>query len=289
LLNKTSLFKKIFYSGLARIILGFVIVALVVGGVQLGAAFLLEKINLSKNLVTFFSNTLGMLSGFFCYKILYRFYEHRAISELSVTNAFKDSLAGLLLGTGLQAAVILTIFILGYYSVEHVNSFSSLLMPFGIAITSGVVEEILFRGIIFRITEEKLGSVIALVISSALFGVIHLANKNATLFSAISIGLQAGFLCCYVLTRKLWLPIFLHIGWNFAEGGIFGAAISGNETTSLIVSKISGPVIFTGGSFGPENSVFATLYCLIAAIVILYISIKKGNLVQPVWGMKTVL
>jgi CAAX protease family protein len=283
--------KKIFYAGLTRIILGFILVALVVGGAQFGASVLLEKTGLSKNLVIFFSNTLGMLAGFFCYKIFYHFYEHRSITELSKTNAVRDSSAGLISGMGLQAAVILTLYIMGYYSVEHVNNFSNLLMPFGIAITSGVTEEILFRGIIFRITEEKLGSVIALVISSALFGVIHLANKNATLFSAISIGLQAGFLlgCCYVLTRKLWLPIFLHIGWNFAEGGIFGAAISGNETTSLITSKISGPSIFTGGTFGPENSVFATLYCLVAAIIILRIAVKKGNLVQPVWAMKTVL
>ncbi len=285
------MFKKIFYSGIVRIILGFILVAVVVGGVQYGASVLLEKTSLSKNQATFFSNTLGMLAGFFSYKILYHYYERRTVTELSGAGAIKDSLAGLFLGTALQAAVILTIFIMGYYSVEHLNNFSSLLMPFGIAITAGVTEEILFRGIIFRITEEKLGSVISLIISSALFGVIHLANKNATLFSAVSIGLQAGFLlgCAYVLTRKLWLPIFLHIGWNFAEGGIFGAAISGNATTSLITSKISGPVIFTGGFFGPENSVFATLYCVVAAVIILYVAVKRGNLVQPFWEMKTVL
>jgi membrane protease YdiL (CAAX protease family) len=282
--------RKIFHAGLTRIILGFVLVALIIGGMQFGSAALLEKVSLAKNLVDFFSNVLGMIAGFFCYKILYHYYERRTITELSGINAFENSLTGLILGVGLQSAVILTLFIMGYYSVEHVNNFSSLLMPFGIAITSGVSEEILFRGIIFRITEEKLGSVIALVISSALFGLIHLANENATFFSAVSIALQAGFLlgCSYVLTRKLWLPIFLHIGWNFAEGGIFGAAISGNATTSLVTSKISGPEIFTGGAFGPENSVFATLYCLAAGILILYIAVKKGNLIQPYWKMNSI-
>ena len=62
--------------------------------------------------------------------------------------------------------------------------------------------------------------------SFTFFGLIHAANKGATLESTLAIALEAGILLAasYILTRSLWLPIGLHFGWNFTEGGIFGAA-----------------------------------------------------------------
>jgi uncharacterized protein len=97
---------------------------------------------------------------------------------------------------------------------------------------AGVREEIVFRGLIFRIAEESLGTVWALAISATLFGVIHLIGPNATVLGALVIIFEAGILlaAAFVLTRRLWLCIGLHVAWNFTQCGIFGVAVSGTAS-----------------------------------------------------------
>lgn len=89
-----------------------------------------------------------------------------------------------------------------------------------LALYSGVVEELVFRGVVFRVLEEWLGTWVALVLASLLFGGLHLTNPDATLWGAVAIALDAGTLltACYVLIRRLWLAIGLHFGWNFLQG-----------------------------------------------------------------------
>jgi hypothetical protein len=138
------------------------------------------------------------------------------------------------------------------------------------AIGAGVGEELAFRGVIFRMTEERLGTAAALIISSLLFGLVHAANPGATLVSTAAIALEAGGLLgmAYSASRSLWLPIGLHFGWNFTEGGIFGTAVSGGQSHGLVDSVLSGPTLMTGGSFGPEASVIAVVVCLAATVTL---------------------
>jgi len=84
----------------------------------------------------------------------------------------------------------------------------------------------------------------------------------------------------YALTGRLWLPIGLHLGWNFAEGSIFGMAVSGgSQKGSLITGELHGSNLLTGGVFGPEASIVAVVVCLTAAIVILW---KKAHAAKVV-------
>ena len=91
------------------------------------------------------------------------------------------------------------------------------------------------------------------IISSAIFGALHLANPSATWVSTTGIFL-AGifFVYAYIRTRQLWLPIGLHIGWNFCEGVVFGFPVSGLDIYALTRIEVTGPEIWTGGAFGPE-------------------------------------
>jgi len=70
------------------------------------------------------------------------------------------------------------------------------------------------------------------------------------------------------MTRSLWLPIGIHTGWNFAEGNLFGAMVSGTRPShSLIHSTLTGPVLLTGGDFGPEASVVSIVVCTSLALL----------------------
>jgi uncharacterized protein len=149
-----------------------------------------------------------------------------------------------------------------------------------------VTGQILLTGIIFRITEEKLGSYLALIILALIFGTIHFASPNGSAVAAFSIPMHAGFLlgAAYIFSRSLWFPIAIHFAWDFAQAGIFGANMSGNiNSNSFLVTKMEGPALISGGYFGPQASVQAGLLCLTAALVLLILSHRKNKIIQPWW------
>ena len=114
-------------------------------------------------------------------------------------------------------------------------------------------EELLSRGYHLQTLASGLNLFWGVVISSAVFGVLHLGNPNATWISAAGIFLAGLFLAYgYLTTKQLWLPIGLHIGWNYFEGVIFGFPVSGLDIYRLTRITVSGPELWTGGAFGPE-------------------------------------
>ena len=137
---------------------------------------------------------------------------------------------GFATGLLLQSFFILVIYVAGGYSVISINPFSFLVPAFATAFTAGFVSEILIRGIFFRLIEEKLGTELALLILTLLFGLLHLNVTGATTLSVFTTATQAGLLlsAAYVFTRSLWITIFFHFAWDFAEPGIFGAINPGN-------------------------------------------------------------
>jgi membrane protease YdiL (CAAX protease family) len=128
-----------------------------------------------------------------------------------------------------------------------------------------------------------------LIISAALFGAVHLANPNSSLIAGIGLAIQAGLLlgAAYIYFKNLWFPIAIHFAWNFTQSAIFGANVSGSAVSkTLITSEIRGAEWFTGGQFGPEGSIQATVFCLIASIILLVISHKEGKIIKPYWKQK---
>jgi len=197
--------------------------------------------------------------------------EWRPVRELSLKGAPLELLAGGFLGAGLFTLTIVSIWATGGYDVSGWNGVLAAAPALSLSLGSGFAEEILVRGVIFRITEEGLGTWSAIAISSALFGLAHMGNPNATPFSVVAIALEAGVLlaAAYILTRRLWLAIGLHAAWNFVQGGVFGVAVSGQTMGGLLSARLSGPDILSGGEFGAETSVFAMIYCLAAGAFLL--------------------
>ena len=131
--------------------------------------------------------------------------------------------------------------------------FTNALIVFLIFILVGWNEELLTRG--YHLQTIASGSNLGwgIFLSSAVFGILHLGNPNATWLSAIGILFAGLFLAYgYVRTGQLWLSIGLHIGWNYFEGTVFGFPVSGLDVYRLTHISVDGPVLWTGGTFGPE-------------------------------------
>jgi uncharacterized protein len=215
--------------------------------------------------------------------------EHRAPDELSRTGAVSALARGTLVGVGLFAAVILNIAFLDGYQILGWGSPGGALALVGFMAAAAVTEELLFRGILFRIVEQWTGTWTALVLTAALFGLSHLLNPNATVWGALSIAVEAGAMlaAAYAATRTLWFPIGLHFGWNWAEGAIFGTEVSGNNTPEgLLHAVMNGPTALTGGDFGPEGSAYAVLFGAGLTVVFLWLAYRRGRLV-PRRGART--
>ncbi len=219
------------------------------------------------------------------YVVFVRVVERRPVTELALAGAAGELVRGVLLGALLFAVTIGLLWALGFYRVTGTNPLGVILPVLALSIVSGVSEELIFRGILFRIMEEGLGSVLALALSRLLFGLLHLANPNATLWGGLAIAIEAGLLlgAVYMLTRRLWLAIGLHFAWNFVQGGVFGVAVSGNAVEGLFESTLTGPPLLSGGAFGAEASVFAVLVCLGATAYVLWRVKQRGGVVAPFW------
>ena len=289
-MDKKSIGQKILYFPLTKIIIGLIFWGLIGSVGQLLVGKLLNLTELDKDIKNLINGIVVAILALVSYVTLYKFYEKREIKELSKNGLFKSLTIGIILGVLLQSLTILVIYLKGGYSIVSINPILFLVPPFAMAFTSAIFEEILMRGIVFRITEEKLGSYFALFISAILFGAMHLGNPNSSLTAALGLAIQAGLLLAsaYIYSRNLWFPIAIHFAWNFTQSAIFGANVSGNSISkTLITSKIEGAEWFTGGQFGPEGSIQATVFCFIVTIILLILSHKEGKIIAPYWKGKS--
>ncbi|MFJ4783796.1 lysostaphin resistance A-like protein [Streptomyces sp. NPDC088794] len=218
----------------------------------------------------------------FVYRWVVRRTERREATEVAREGAAKAMGRGTLIGWALFTVVVVNLALLGDYEVDGLGSVSGAVGLIGFMAAAAVTEELLFRGVLFRIVEERLGTWLALTLTGLLFGLSHLTNPHASLWGALAIAIEAGGMlaAAYAATRSLWVPIGLHFGWNFAESGIFSTGVSGNDTKQgLLDASLSGSKLVTGGDFGPEGSVYAVLVGLLTMTAFLWLARRRGQLV----------
>lgn len=221
------------------------------------------------------------LAGLGLYGVAVWLAEGRWPEELSLNHAPAELAIGLLIGAGMLSLAVGGLYVLGVYDISGPRT-ASAWGTIAMAIESGVMEELLMRAIILRLLMRAFGIWPALVVQAALFGAAHLANPNATPVAAAAIAVEAGLMLAgfYLLTGRLWMSIGVHAAWNFTQGWIWGAAVSGIPVTeSLMVSapKPGAPELLSGGAFGPEASLPAMVVGTAAAVIVLRWSWKKGN------------
>lgn len=228
---------------------------------------------------------LGLLTAVLTlvlYRWVLRLTKDETVTDVTREGVFAGLGGGTLVGVLLFACVIVNIAFLGYYKVDGMGSPTGAVGLFGFMAAAAVTEEVLFRGVLFRFIERGAGTWIAVVASSVLFGLWHLPNPNASLLGIAIITVGAGGLLAvaYVATRSLWLPIGIHFGWNFAASAIFSTEVSGNGTPAgLLDATTSGPLLITGGDFGPEASPYSLVFLVLATLVCLWVARRRRNLV----------
>lgn len=212
--------------------------------------------------------------------------ERREVCELSTPGLGQEWAIGALCGAGLYTASAAVLMLLGIYKVEGLNPVLFLLPNLAMAIKSGVFEELLFRGVLFRSVEAMFGSWAGILVSSVAFGIVHLLNPGTTLGGAIYIGIEAGLLlsAAYLVTRRLWICMGFHMAWNYFQSAVFSGVVSGAVSDpGLLQATIEGPELLTGGSFGMEHSVVALVICTTAGVILLLIAIRRGHMMPPMW------
>lgn len=215
------------------------------------------------------------------YCAVVRAMERRKAGEL-IPGA-RQGLTGVGLGAALFTIVLVLLEAMGVVRWRGLAGHFGAVAVLAASIVAAVGEELAFRGGVFRILEESFGTSAALVLSSGLFGLAHALNPGATPVSTLAIALDAGALlgAAYACSGNLWFPIGIHLGWNVAEGGVFGVSVSGVPAgKGLFGVTLAGPTLLTGGAFGPEASIVAVMVCLAAAVALIALTVGKGRWIR---------
>ncbi len=221
-----------------------------------------------------------------------RFLDRRPVSDVGLqfsSHWWRDFGYGLFLGAFLMLLIFLVELALGWVTVQELLS-TNRSVPFGLAIlwpltqflAVGIYEELVSRGYLFKNIAEglsfspvgrKRAILLAWLISSAVFGLLHAGNPNATVVSTLNLFLAGLFLGLpFLLTDQLAMPIGIHITWNFFQGNVFGFPVSGtsnNEITFIAVQQ-SGPDLWTGGAFGPEAGLLGLAALIVGSLLIVW-------------------
>ncbi len=236
--------------------------------------------NLLSLLITLFSFAFISLLIFFRVKVI----EKRSLSSIGFNknNWLKKYSLGFLIGLVMMSIIVLILLLFGYITVEKnpiqpvgVSAISSVLVILFGWIIQGATEEIVTRGWLLNVLSSKYNIGFGLLISSTLFGLMHLTNPNVNYIAVINIILVGLFYGLYVIkTNDLWSVCGMHSAWNFAQGNIFGFEVSGLDISvgTLIDLNLVENDFITGGVFGPEASIVATFVLLLSIIILLFIN-----------------
>ena len=209
------------------------------------------------------------------------------IIEGKLPNSLKLSLlprhlvTGLAVGFGFFITIAFILYITGCYSAGTISFEPYIIKALAFYFLVACSEELVFRGILFRMLDTRWNYLIAMIISGLIFGLAHLPNPNATIWSAIAIAIEAGLLlgAAYKVSGTLWFPIGIHWAWNFTEGPLLGFNVSGtSDFGSLLNPTIRGAKIFTGGDFGPETSIITVILGLMLVALFTHKAFSKETI-----------
>ncbi|MED5598712.1 CPBP family intramembrane glutamic endopeptidase [Janthinobacterium sp. P210006] len=272
--TKKSLLARLLAYPLVQIVLGMVLTFAAVPLTMIIASRLVDK-----SYRILWPQLLAAVLVWFGYRFHVRRIEKRQPTELAMPGMARELGRGLLLGAGLVLLTFAVLAVLGVYQFSGVNALNVLLLlPLAELLLVGMAEEMMFRGVVFGVTERALGSKAAIVISALVFSLAHLPNAGFSLLAIaglVTYGvLQAAL---YLQTRRLWICIGTHVGWNYCVGQVFSSIVSGHaDTGGLLRGELAGNPMLTGGAFGVEASLVTVLLLGAAAAYVLRLAFASA-------------
>lgn len=218
-----------------------------------------------------------------------RFLDKQSIESLGLKvnrQALFDILAGIGITFIQMGFIYLVMHSLGWIIFEgfawEVDSFRRVLTGtltfFAIFVLVGWSEELLSRGYHLQTIASGLNLFWGVAISSIVFGLLHIGNPGSNWSAVAGITLAGWFFAfAYLRTKQLWLPIGLHLGWNFSEGVVFGFPVSGLEMYALTRIEVTGPELWTGGPFGPEAGLIVLPSLLVGGLLIYWFTRNRAS------------
>ena len=267
-------------------------VCLAVFGIPFGILYTLmpgstpDAILILGQLVELFAITLSVY-------LARKYFDRRTFVSLGLnwgTRALRDVIVGILITAVLMALVYLIETAAGWLTVDSfawqtqplsqvIFSIISILFTYLIV---GWSEELLSRGYWLQNISAGLNLFWGVLFSSFLFALAHVANPNSSLLALLNITAGGAFLAfAYLRTRQLWLPIGIHIGWNFFQGPVFGFPVSGTDSFVLIRHTVNGPELLTGGGFGPEAGLIILPIIALGALLVYWYTRKDKHTISP--------
>src|SRR5690625_790758 len=243
----------------------------------------IDPLNLDNPWLILLTIGAGNLGGIAATLVAWRAINKKYPLEIGLRGPGKDFLFGLFLGA--TSITVIFFFLLFSGNLQMINGFSTpefsafTLVFLVIFIFVGFFEEIFFRGYVMKTMASRGNQKwLIYVVSALIFSLVHGTNPNVSLLGLFNI-LFVGMLFAYMFdkTKSLLLPIGYHITWNFFQGNVFGFPVSGITPHGIYKIDVSGgSSILTGGAFGPEGGLMATIVILFGFVAThLYVRKKK--------------
>jgi membrane protease YdiL (CAAX protease family) len=223
---------------------------------------------------------VGAVAAVAVYWVVMRYVARRSMPELVSARAVPHAVIGIALGLVFIAASVLMVLTEFSFTESSGNTASIVATMVAVQLGAAVTEELIFRGLALQALERLCGSWIALAVTAVLFGLLHLANPGATLWSSFAIAVEAGVLlgAAFLWRRDIWLAMGLHFAWNTSVG-LLGIPVSGHPASGVLATRPTGPDLLTGGGFGLEASIVPVIVSLVLAVPMLIAARRRGNLV----------
>ncbi len=271
--------KRVLYFPITKIIIGIVVcfsLFVVIQNFVLKPFF--YSIIQDKNIADPIIHCVSFIVLLAAYYYLFRLYDKRKITELSIKYLLKEMFGGFILGFSTISLSIFILYLLGFYQAISITTAHYSIKFFTVLMFAALVEDLFHRGLIIRECENWLGTNIAIVIGM-LVEMQHIFNPNSNLFS-LFLYLIWGFTMAmmFIYTKRIWLPFFFHLGWNFSQP-FYGSNLTGlDDMGSIIQSKFNGPELLTGGAVGIEGSIFTASFLLLIGITLYYLAKRDGKI-----------
>ena len=245
----------------------------------LALSFAVTETLLPKNMSVAWPNAVAALACALGYLAYAKWVERRAVTELGGSGALIEWAGGAALGVLLGLLTLAPLWGMSVYRVEGPGDSFPLIKQIPEMLLVSVMEEILMRGVVFRIAQQAWGTRRALLLTTLLFVVAHLPGEISPVGMLVTAAASLAFTAAYQLSGRLWLPMGMHFAWNYLFSAVFSVPVSGHEAKGWLHGSMSGPDWLSGGAYGVEASAMALFVWSVAAALLLRRAYARGKFI----------